>query len=425
MAQGVEQLLQRFAQLDKPDSLGKSVVTAYQLNDDECGAAFALACAEASASSRQVAEHAFLALALRGEPLWLSRLLANAEPSLLARMQDSIVTYALPYFDAPLVAEFEQIIADTSLSEQRRLYGAELLQQFAILHPEYYGRIVKVLGTQLQGHTENPPRVNAQLVASCIALQAEELMPVIGVAYQQGSIDSELYPTLQSAQTAMHEPETAFESGLEAFMHTRELDEIRLQLENQFATVTELRGITTVMALDGFLHALSLSPLPVARSVWLNEVDGLLSTVDEQALDILVETLTTYYAEVKDALQANMPLLYLQREETADSQVSRAWAEGFLLGYALFAADPLVEQRRGHASAELISSMKALGADGALPAQYENLGHGDVSMIVQLMLLRAFAELHGDESLTDTDDDDLDDSLDDFFAGFATDPDDS
>lgn len=343
MTQGIERLRERLLQLGKPDSLDENVVTSYLLQADE---------------------------------------------SLLEDMLDTVISDALPYYDAPLLAELDKIIADSALSDVRRLYAARLLQEFSCLHPEYYGRIIKALGAQLQRYGSNPPVLNGQLVSTCITLQAEELMPVIEAVYENNSVESALYSDFAAAQFAMQEPETAFESGLEMFMHTRELDEIRQQLETCFGPGQDAAAISNVMALDGFFHALSLSAVTVSPSIWLSQIS---QATDKQDQEYITDMLMTYYSEVADAMQANSPELYMQ--PSADANELKQWATGFLHGYQLLVADTEEAEFSQEANKELISSMRALASEGHMPVQYETLGQGDISMIIQLMLLRAFAEL--------------------------------
>lgn len=436
MSHSVELLIERFSPLGEPATFDMPAFPEYELSEAEVPGAIELTQSPYALTHEYVSAHAFMALVQRRDEKLLALLLAKSDEKLLSKLGEFISSHALPFYDAPLISELNALIADNSLTAQRRLAAAELLQEFASLHPEYYGRVVKVLGTRLQDYANNSPAVNAELVAACIALQTDELFPVIESAFMAGKVSHPEYATAEDVYAAMTAPETAFEAGLEHFMHTKELDEIRSQLEQDFASHTANASIDTdfpisnIGELDGLLHALAVSPIPISRSHWVDLVyAGLLEGKDEQSQEVCIEKLSTYYSEVKDALVMEECAPHFEVScESMTSQLYNVlpWARGFLIGYDLWRSEDKLHANKAEATAELLEFLQAIADDKPLPEQYQSLANSDYSMILQLMLQRVYAELQPSPGKVSLDENLEADHLDDdpmqgFFNNFTDD----
>ena len=430
MAQSAEQLIERFSQLGEPTTFDMPDFPQYQLDTTEIAAALTLTRAPAADQNEYASAHAFMALTQQRDERILGELLKAADEKLLRRLGEFVSTHAIPFYDRGLVAELDTIIQDTTLSASRRLFAAELLQEFALLHPEYYGRTIKVIAARLQDYLNNPSKVNAELVSACVTLQADELMPVIEQAFAAGKVSHAEYDSAGDVHTAMSVPETSFEQGLQQFMHTKELDEIRHQLDQAFSARTSAAPasfelpVGNLAELDGFLHGVAVSPTPVARSLWMEQLGpGLLVEQDDDIQDQRIDKITTYYSEVKDALVVGECAPHF--EISADSAVlnlnaMQPWARGFLLALELWSAAELSQARESDAFAELEAFLNAMAQDKPLPTQYQSLANTDYSMILQLMVQRVFAEINGmDESEMGISELPDDDAMQDFFDNFS------
>lgn len=366
--------------------------------------------------------------ALRDDTV-VARLLAEADVALLQQREEYLVSAILPYCNAPLIGLLDTLLGHAAHSRERRAFAALMLQHYAALHPEYYGRVARVVGGRLQEFPNNGESVNGILVETCVVMQAEELLPVIQRAYQAGVVDSQQYPSAEDVEEALLLPATSFEAGLEQYMHTKELDGIRQQLE-VYLDQHCVGQIKSVIELDGLLHALALSPTPVARSLWLAlfEQGGeqtLLPGVGYELPEQQTEQLTTYYSEVKDALLAGEPAPHFE-PSGAGLQSLLPWARGFLTGFALWSESDKLSIEQANAIQELLEFLHAVTRNEPLPEQYQSLLHSDFGMIVHLMVQRAFDELH-QVTVQQTADgapdllDDSDNPLQDFFDSFSDD----
>ncbi|RUO30239.1 UPF0149 family protein [Aliidiomarina soli] len=414
MSHSTAQLLERFSQLAEPDTFDSHQLPDYELGSEDIDAAVELIGTDYFIQHPLAATHALLALLQCHDDSLFARALGAADEGLLHAQQEYIVSYALPYCDAPLIGLLDALMGNSEHSDERRVFAAWLLQQYAALHPEYYGRVAKVVGARLQDFTANPAEVNGVLVETCVSMQAEELLPLIQRAYQQELVTSAEYASAAAVEEALLTPETAFEAGLEQFMHTKELDEIRQALETKFQR-RQGSGLRTMAELDGLLYALALSPTPVARSLWLALLqDETLADISEDICEESVDQLTTYYSEVKDSLLAGEAAPYYESVAVENLNSLVPWAGGFLSGFSLWTESDRLSTEKADATQELLEFLHAIVADKPLPEQYQALAHSDYHMIMQLMLQRAFEETQqsSDELTLD------DDSLQDFFEGF-------
>lgn len=439
MAQSAEQLIERFSQLGEPTTFDMPDFPEYVLELEDIPGALAITRAPYVSQCEYASAHAFMALTQLRDEKTLGQLLATADEKLLRRLGEFVSTQAIPYYDLGLVAELDAIIQADELSATRRLFATELLQEFALLHPEYYGRTVKVIAARLQDFAHNPVKVNAELISACVTLQADELMPVIQQAYAADKVSHSEYGSAADVRSAMTVPETAFEQGLEQFMHTKELDEIRHQLDQAFAAYSSAvpanleLPVGNLAELDGFLHALAVCPTPVARSLWLEQLGpGLFDNqvnadvgqaFDEEIQGQRIEKVTTYYSVIKDALVTGECAPHF--EIHADSVVvnlnaMQPWARGFLLAVELWGEPELEQARASEAFAELEEFLNAMAQDKPLPTQYQMLANSDYSMILQLMVQRIYAELNGmDDSALGVSEISDEDPMQDFFNNFS------
>ncbi|MCC5880390.1 MAG: UPF0149 family protein [Idiomarina sp.] len=430
MAQSAEQLIERFSQLGEPTTFDMPDFPEYQLDTAEIPAALSLTRAPQAGENKFVAAHAFMALTQRRDEKLLGELLQTADETLLLRLGEFVSTHAIPFYDIELVGELDTIVRHQGLSPVRRLFAAQLLQEFALLHPEYYGRTIKVIAACLQSFATNPSKVNAELIGACVTLQADELMPVIEQAYAADKVSGSDYAAATDVQAAMSVPETAFEQGLEQFMHTKELDEIRHELDQVYAIRTcaapaglEL-PIGNLAELDGFLHALALSPTPVARSLWIEQLSpGLLAEQGGLSQEHRLEKITTYYSVVKESLVVGecAPNFELSVESTVMNLNSmQPWARGFLLAAELWTESDITQAEAHEAYIELKEFLQAMAEDTPLPEQYQSLANSDYSMILQLMVQRVFFELNGmDDAQLGASDISDEDAMQDFFDNFS------
>lgn len=423
MAQSAEQLIERFSQLGEPSTFDMPELPEYELDAQDIPAALALTRAPHVSKNEDASAHAFMALTQQRDEKTLGQLLATADEALLRRLAEFVSIQAIPYYDLELVAELDSIIQSDKLSATRRLFATELLQEFALLHPEYYGRTIKVIAARLQDFANNPDKVNAELVSACVTLQADELMPVIEQAYAANKVDTGEYASAEDVHAAMSVAETTFEQGLEAFMHTKELDEIRHELDQVFAACTSAAPVglelpvSNLAELDGFLHGSAVSPTLIARSLWIAPLKpGLCAEQEAQIQEDVVDKVTTYYSEIEDSLATGECAPYF--EISADSAVMnlnsmRPWARGFLLAVELWGEAELAEARATEAFDELEEFLNAMAQDKPLPTQYQALANSDYSMILQLMVQRVYAELNAEINAID------EDPMQDFFDNLS------
>src|SRR5690554_1267248 len=81
--------------------------------------------------------------ALRDDTV-VARLLAEADVALLQQREEYLVSAILPYCNAPLIGLLDTLLGHAAHSRERRAFAALMLQHYAALHPEYYGRVARV-----------------------------------------------------------------------------------------------------------------------------------------------------------------------------------------------------------------------------------------------------------------------------------------
>lgn len=352
----------------------------------------------------------------------LKLLVHECDEIALQPMQIALVEHALPFYDAHFIHELDGLISDTGLSVQRRLVATQLLQDFTALHPQVYGTAVSVLGARLQQVNCNPPRLNGALVEAVVVLQARELLPVVAEAFAQGRVQSSMYTDDASFRQAIVSTETSFEQGLQDFMHDKELEEIRSELESRFADLSQDIPVASVSELDGMLHAISVCARPVGRSQWQGLLSpGLLDSQPVLAAAELLDKVTAYQHEIKDALAGGDPAPYVDPQAAQDLASIRPWARGFLLGTALWHDADAGVASEDVAVAEFIEFIQAMAADREPPAQYQVLANSDFTMIMTLMLQRVHVAMQGGEEETPAEYNELDDEnpMHAFFAQFG------
>ena len=425
MAQSAEQLIEQLiGQIKRLGSANDAPTL--QLDAETLPAALSLVQAPYVTEQRNTSKQAFKIIASQHDASWLAAVLRQADESLLPSLQEYLTTQAVPFYESALIGELDGLIRDHSLSPARRLFAAQLLHCHATLHPEYYGRVVKSIGERLQDYENNPAKVNAELVDACVNLHADELMPAIEKVFASNNINHPTFTNIDDLHAAMSEPETAFEQGLEAYLVTKELDEIRRELGGALRKVapTEVRddsslsndlALTNLAEVDGFLHALASSPTPVARSLWIEQLSACL--LDDEHQEKRLEQVTTYYAQVKDAMTVGEVAPYF--EGSIDSGVTtlqtiQPWARGYLLGLELWFSEELQAAEKLDSFVELREFLQSMAADQPLPEQYQSLANTDYSMIVQLMTQRVFSDLHDSNDTGLDNDDDLQDFFDNF-----------
>ena len=419
--QRIEQLIEQLKRLGSANG-----APTFVLDAETMPAALTLVQAPYTTEQRNISKQAFRLIASQHEASWLATLLRQADESLLASLHEDLTTQAVPFYDSALIGELDGLIRDHGLSPARRLFAAQLLHCHATLHPEYYGRMVKCIGERLQDHENNPAKVNAELVEACVNLHADELMPAIEKVFASNNINHPTYTSIDDLQAAMSEPETAFEQGLEAYLVTKELDEIRRELDGALRKVAAPQvtdsaclnhdlALTNLAEVDGFLHSLATSPTPVARSLWVEQLSACL--LDDEHQEKRLEQVTTYYAQVKDAMTVGEVAPYFEGSidsGVATLQTIQPWARGYLLGLELWFTEEVEEAEKLDSFDELREFLQAMAADQPLPEQYQSLANTDYSMIVQLMTQRVFSDLHDETNELDTEDD-----LQDFFELFS------
>lgn len=415
MAQSAEQLIEQIKQLGSSNEAPE-----LYLDADALPVALTLVQSPYISEQRNISKQAFKVIAAQHEASWLADLLRHADETLLPSMQEYVTTQAVPFYESALIGELNGLISDHSLSPARRLFAAQMLHCHATLHPEYYGRVVKCVGERLQDHQNNPAKVNAELVDVCVNLSADELLPAIEKVFASNNINHPTYANVDDLRAAMYEPETAFEQGLEVYMVTKELDEIRRELDGALRKVvvdTDL-PLVSLAEIDGFLHALATSPTPVARSLWVEQLSRCL--LDDEHTESRLEQVTRYYAQVKDAMTVGEVAPYFEGSidsGVATLQTIQPWARGYLLGLELWFPEELQQAETLDSFAELREFLQAMAEDQALPEQYQSLANTDYSMIVQLMTQRVFSDLHDPDDTLDLDDNAPD--LQDFFNNFS------
>ena len=415
MAQSAEQLIEQIKQLGNANHASDVLLDAETLP-----VALMLVQSPYVSEQRNISKQVFKVIAAQHQASWFGELLRHADETLLPSMQEFIITQAVPFYESGLISELDGLIRDHSLSPARRLFATQLLHCHATLHPEYYGRVIKCIGERLQDHENNPAKVNAELVDACVNLHVDELMPAIEKVFASNNINHPTYTSLDELLAAMHEPETAFEQGLEVYMVTKELDEIRRDLDGALRKVVVDADLPLVSLaeIDGFLHALATSPTPVARSLWVEQLSKCL--LDDEHTESRLEKITTYYAQVKDAMTVGEVAPYFEGSidsGVATLQTIQPWARGYLLGLELWFPDELQEGEKLDSFVELREFLQAMAQDKPLPEQYQSLANTDYSMIVQLMTQRVFSDLHDPDDTLDLDDNDPD--LQDFFNNFS------
>lgn len=428
MAQSAQQLAEQLA--DKIKRAGTSAeAPVVELKGSDLGPALELLQSPWVVEQRNLAKQAFKAVIATHDAQVIAQAVRYADESLLVSMHDYVLNQGVPFFDANVISELDGLIQDHSLSPQRRLQAAQLLHCHANLHPEYYGRIVAVLGARLQDAENNPAKVNAELVDTCVNVHADELMPAIEKVFASGNVQHPTYTTAEAVHDAMHVPTTAFEQGLELFMVTKELDEVRHDIDELIqqrltsrdaAQAEQDLPLSHLGELDGFLHALATSPVPVARSLWVEQLSAcLLHALDsDESREQCLEKVTTYYAQVKDAMTVGEAEPHFEgayATGVSHMQSMQPWARGYLLGLELWQADERAQAESFDSFAELQEFLQALAQDQSLPEQYQSMANSDYAMIVQLMTQRVFSDLH--DTLNDSFDADEDD-LQGFFDNF-------
>ncbi|MGX5913390.1 UPF0149 family protein [Aliidiomarina sp. Khilg15.8] len=364
---------------------------------------------------------------LEQEPLGLpverlKALVHECDEIALPSMQAELVTHALPFYDAPFIYELDSLIGDAQLSTQRRLVATQLLQAFTAMHPQVYGTAVSVLGARLQDFTSNPACLNGALVDAAQALQAKELLPVVKAAFADNAVDNPEYADATDFMQALAPTETSFEQGLQDFMHDKELEEIRAELDTRFAALPEDVPVRSVSELDGLLHAVSVCARPVGRSQWQGLLSpGILEDMTAPEASELLDKLTAYQQEVKDGLASGDPAPYVDPYEVQHLASIRPWARGFLLGAALWHDADAGLASEDAAVAEFIEFIEAMAADREPPAQYQVLANSDFTMIMTLMLQRVYMSMQGGEEEVPAEYNDLDDEnpMQAFFAQFG------
>ena len=425
MAQSAEQIIEQL--IGQIKRLGSANDAPFlPLDAETLPAALMLVQAPYATEQRNISKQAFRIIASQHDASWLAVLLRQADESLLASLHEYVTTQAVPFYESALIGELDGLIRDHGLSPARRLIAAQLLHCHAILHPEYYGRMVKCIGERLQDYENNPAKVNAELVEACVNLHADELMPAIEKVFASNNINHPRLTSIDDLHAAMHEPETAFEQGLEAFLVTKELDEIRRELSgalrkvapavtNEEPCLNNDLALTNLAEIDGFLHALATSPTPVARSLWVEQLSACL--LDDEHQEKRLEQVTTYYVEVKDAMTVGEVAPYFEGSidsGVATLQTIQPWAHGYLLGLELWFTEELQAAEKLDSFVELREFLQSMAADKPLPEQYQSLANTDYSMIVQLMTQRVFSDLHSNNDELDSEDD-----MQDFFDHFG------
>lgn len=352
----------------------------------------------------------------------LRELVCESEEIALPSMQAELIAHALPFYDAPFINELDTLIGDEQLATRRRLLAVELVQAFTALHPQVYGAAVSVLGARLQDFAGNPRRLNEALIDAAEVLQAIELLPVIEAVYDEQAVETPRYPNAAAFAQALAPTQTSFEQGLQNFMHDKELQDIRTELESRFAGLPEDVPVRSVSELDGLLHAVSVCARPVGRSQWQGLLSpGILDQLDAAGAADLLDKLCAYQQEVKDGLAGGDPAPYVDPFEVQELASIRPWARGFLLGAALWHDADAGLASDDVAVAEFIEFIEAMAADQEPPAQYQVLANSDFTMIMTLMLQRVYVAMQGGEEQTPAEYNELDDEdpMQAFFAQFG------
>jgi hypothetical protein len=352
----------------------------------------------------------------------LKVLLCECDEVALQPMQAELITHALPFYDAPFIHELESLIADKSLATRRRLVATQLLQAFTALHPQVYGNAVRVLGARLQNFASNPKPLNEALIDAAEALQAMELLPVIETAFAENAVEHPTYANADAFRQALAPTQTSFEQGLQDFMHDKEVEEIRAQLDARFASQPDDVPVRSVSELDGMLHAISVCSRPVARSQWQGLLTpGILDGLSAMQASSLVDKFTAYQQEIKDNLAGGSPSPFVDPKASQHLASIRPWARGFLLGAALWHDADRGQADDDVAVAEFIEFVEAMAADREPPAQYQALANSDFTMIMTLMLQRVYVAMQGGDEEVPAEFSDLDDEnpMQAFFAQFG------